>query len=115
MKLPLSRNKRLVLRSHLDRVSSAIHHKFDEASGLMFTEKTISAVSNEERNWSRPLHMTPKGAKRAATPQPAQGTRSLFNSALEEVVENLMNVSLEWIERLPTRFALQIWNLASER
>ncbi|PVH76033.1 hypothetical protein DL98DRAFT_518262 [Cadophora sp. DSE1049] len=118
MKWPLSRHRLLLSRSRhdFDRVpvaSPAGHLKFDESSGQMYTETTISTQSNEERDWTRPHRMSLKSVKHQ--PRPQKGTRSLVDSAIETILENLIDLTFEGVDCLPKKLVLRIWILASER
>ncbi|KAH7395674.1 hypothetical protein BKA64DRAFT_64684 [Cadophora sp. MPI-SDFR-AT-0126] len=118
MKWPRSKHRLLLSRSRQDIgrhpvVSSAGHVKFDESSGQMYSETTISTQSNEERDWTRPHRMSVKSVKHQLRSQ--NGTRSLVNSAVETILENLTDLTFEGIDCLPKRLVLRIWILASER
>ncbi|KAK0101547.1 hypothetical protein ONS95_006714 [Cadophora gregata] len=87
--------------------------KFDESSGQMYTETTISTRSSEARNWTRPHRMSLKSIKHQ--PRPRKGTRSLVDAAIETILENLVDVTFEGVDCLPKKLVLRIWILASER
>ncbi|KAG4436627.1 hypothetical protein IFR05_007885 [Cadophora sp. M221] len=119
MKWPLSKHKLLLRRSCYDheQVSSALpaaYFKVDASSGQMYTEKTISTVSSEERNWARPRRMSRKSTGITYT-QPLKGVRSLQNAAIETIIENMMDLTFEGVDCLPRKMVLRIWDLANER
>ncbi|KAH6721409.1 hypothetical protein BKA61DRAFT_567997 [Leptodontidium sp. MPI-SDFR-AT-0119] len=119
MKWLLSKHKLLLRRSRYDheQVSSALpagHFKVDASSGQMFTEKTISTVSSEERNWTRPRRVSRKSTGITQT-QPIKGVRSLQNAAIETIIENMMDLTFEGVDCLPRKLVLRIWDLANER
>ncbi len=118
MKWPLSSRRLLLSRSRhdFDRAPVALpagHLKFDESSGQMYTETTVSTQSREERDWTRSHHMILKSAKHQ--PRPQNGTRSLVDSAVETILKNLLDLTLEGVDCLPKTMVLRVWNLASER
>lgn len=82
----------------------------------MYTERTVSIQSKEDRNWSRPREIprkTPKLDPRSVIP--VKGVRSLQDAAIQSILANLNDLTFEGIDCLPRQQVLRIWGLANER
>ncbi|EKD14216.1 CBS domain-containing protein [Drepanopeziza brunnea f. sp. 'multigermtubi' MB_m1] len=90
--------------------------KFDEGSGQMFTETFVRAQSSADRNWSRllrPRSIITSDAQN--NKRRIRGSRALRDLAIDSIVENLGDLTFEWIQELPKHLKLRIWALARER
>lgn len=87
--------------------------KFDESSGQVYTETTVSIQSTADRNWSHELHIKP--LKTRSGKARCKGSRSLSNLATDGIIDNLGDLTLEWVQELPQHLKLRIWELANER
>ncbi|KAJ5046400.1 uncharacterized protein L3040_003644 [Drepanopeziza brunnea f. sp. 'multigermtubi'] len=90
--------------------------KFDEGSGQMFTETFVRAQSSADRNWScllRPRSNITFDAQN--NKRRIRGSRALRDLAIDSIVENLGDLTFEWIQELPKHLKLRIWALARER
>ena len=112
MKWNPRKNKHL-LGSSWRSASSAGPYIVDESSGQVYTEQTISAVRNEERDWSRPSRTYRKPTD--SITKPLKGTRSLQDTCVETLVENFMDLDFEGMDLVPEKPVLRVWNLISER
>ncbi|CAL3971664.1 hypothetical protein PZA11_004981 [Diplocarpon coronariae] len=117
MKWPITKHRLLHRRIRHEKRTAlpASDQRFDESSGQIYTETTISMQSREDRDWSqrirhKPLALDPHyGAVRA------MGSRSLRDTAIETIVGSLADLTLEWVEELPLHLKCRIWKLANER
>lgn len=100
-------------------------HKFDEATGQVYTETIVSISSGDDRNWTRnrrvvreryekdfvgyeePPNDTNTGA--------SKGARSLQDIAVESILRNLSDITLEHLECLPSQLLDRIWFEVNKR
>jgi hypothetical protein len=116
-------------------------HKFDEETGQVYSETTASIPSSHDRNWFQlPPTTTAKvdfrderdygrglrselsvncrdSLKKPKTKRSrsAKAVRSLQETAIECVIQNISNVTFEAIEHLPNQLIQRIWNEANRR
>ncbi|KAF8866211.1 hypothetical protein BDZ45DRAFT_735500 [Acephala macrosclerotiorum] len=86
-------------------------HKFDDQTGQMFTETTVAMPAQSDINW-------PYRAGLAALPISAErrrGTRSLVAVALETIVRNVTDLTVDVLEPLPGRLLQQVWEQIKQR
>jgi hypothetical protein len=116
-------------------------HKFDEETGQVYSETTLSIPNSHDRNWFR-LPSTPTAEvdfrdeqdyrrnfqsdlsincgnsfkkPRAKRSMGAKGVRSLQETAIECIIHNISNVTFEVIEYLPSQLVQRIWHEAKRR
>lgn len=116
-------------------------HKFDEETGQVYSETTASIPTSHDRNWFR---LPPTAIAKAdfrderdysrgfrselsmncgdnlkkpkpKRPRSAKAVRSLQETAIECVIQNISNVTFEAIEYLPNQLVQRIWNEANRR
>jgi hypothetical protein len=94
-------------------------HKFDEATGQVYTETILSILSSDDRNWTRnrlvvhekyekdfigyeePLN----GTKISAS----KGARSLQDIAIECILRNIPDITQEHLQYLPSELLDRVW------
>lgn len=87
------------------------NHKFDDQTGQMFTETTVVMPAQSDINW-------PYRTDLVALPIPAKrrrGTRSLVAVALETVVRNVSDLTVDVLESVPRRLLQQVWEQVKQR
>lgn len=87
------------------------NHKFDDQTGQMFTEVTVAIPSQSDINWpySVGLVALPRSTERR------KGTQSLVAIALETIMHNITNLTIDVLEPLPGRLVQQIWEQIEQR
>jgi hypothetical protein len=116
-------------------------HKFDEGTGQVYSETTASIPTSNDRNWFRlpPTAIAEADFRderdygmgfqpelsmncgdslkkpRAKRSRRAKAVRSLQETAIECVIQNISNVTFEAIEYLPNQLIQQIWHEANRR
>jgi hypothetical protein len=100
--------------------------KYDEASGQVYTETYISIPSGSDQDWARMgLVVRDQHEKKnfgyesahAASPGiiASKGSRSLQDIAMDTALDNLANITIEYLEALPTSLVNRMWRVANER
>jgi len=122
-------SKRRLLKRHgslkmsrYEKASEAIPadcYKFDEATGLMYTEKTAIVQASDDRNWNRltrvDLLQNEKDMLGYTAPpgttnqEPQSGARSLQQMTIETILGNINDVTIEGLQYLPVQLVQQIW------
>ena len=116
-------------------------HKFDEGTGQVYSETTASIPTSHDRNWFRlpptdvaeadfrdrrdysrdfrsDLSMNCGDNLKKPKSKPstsAKAVRSLQETAIECVIQNISNITFEAIEYLPNPLVQQIWHEANRR
>ena len=86
---------------------------YDDSSGQIFTEWSVPrqsiAVHSGERDWSR-LRPYP-----LLTPRGAHGTRSLVDTTINVIANNIGCMNVELLDSIPTRLLWRIWRFLEAR
>lgn len=120
MKWSLTRHRLLPGRSRREQsrpILTVSNEHFDESSGLVYSETSVPAQTAADRNWAWQLKPRSSYSYRrlTSTTAPVRGSRPLLDYAIESILENITDLTLEGLECLPTKMVAKIWSLANER
>jgi hypothetical protein len=101
--------------------------KYDEASGQVYRETYVSIPSGNDQDWARKRHVVrEQHEKDHLGYEPAYGTehpktkaskggRSLQDIVMDTVLDNIANITLEYLESLPSVLVDRIWSEVNQR
>jgi hypothetical protein len=90
--------------------------KFDEATGQVYTEIQVPIPSSSDGDWTRQLRVVTEKHEQhhvgyqplhEPDPGPFKGARSLQDQAMDTILDNVANISAEYLTMLP--FPLLDW------
>jgi hypothetical protein len=110
-------------------------HKFDQASGLQYTETTVGLQAENDQDWPYRTDISGRIAEEARNrsflrcyhpldgligygmtrANPQKGPRSLQETVIEYLVENISQVRLDGIGFLPVPLVEKLWNALHQR
>lgn len=127
-------------RSAGTRWNSAKYEAYDKTTGQVYLEHTVALQTSDDRNWARDcrpvegpdfweahVRASNAGSKVQEEYQKrldglknsnvisSRGARSLQDAAIECVLENLSDITLEGIECLPIPIVQRIWRAVNKR
>jgi len=120
------------------------NQRFDETTGQIYTEVTTAIRSSDDRDWDRNSRLVAGPAYRSiedceenakSWKQPGdldeyhaymdnvknskvrglKGSRSLLDAAIECILQNISDITLEGIECLPLQIVRQLWHAVNKR
>jgi len=141
------RHKRLLklraprARSKASNYMLSDNHKFDEATGQVYTETTASIQSTDDRDWTRrtlgpgwrdsedelQLKMSSRSQEslkdyreylhsvKSPKARRFKGVRSLQATSFESVLQHISDVTLEGLECLPIQVVRRLWHAMNRR
>lgn len=139
MKLLIPRHRPVIERLPRARSTKKLWdcYKFDESTGQMYSEITAAIQSTDDGNWhSQAINLTDDSCAEARSWQNSpstradrrahqqslncvnsagRGTRSLQESAMECILKNISDVTLEVLKYLPSVILKRIWQTLISR
>jgi hypothetical protein len=121
------------------------HHKYDESTGQVYSETTAEIQGADDRNWTNQTHVVAGPDYRWSDESTAffcdsdekevnigayhdhldglkntrlkrfKGARSLQDAAVECILHNISDVTLEGLACLPTPLVRRIWHAVNKR
>ena len=101
--------------------------KYDESSGQVYRETYVSIPSGNDQDWARRRHVVreqhekdhlgyePAYGAHHPRPRASKGVRSLRDIAIDSALDNVANITLEYLESLPSALADRIWSGVNQR
>jgi len=86
------------------------HHKYNESTGQVYSERIYAIQSSDDRYWAYDGRLAVRKRERGFL-----GSRSLQDAAIECILQNITDITLEAIERLPIHVVQRIWDEAKKR
>jgi hypothetical protein len=115
---PFSRARLITPRSKLmgRSIGSDIlsGQKFDGSTGQIYIETTVRIQKGDDQAWASD-NSEGKSFMRHSSTTTYPSTRSLQEVAIQSVVENIADITLDVVEGLPARLLILIWEAVCAR